>query len=729
MRYSRFFTLLLLLLGCTSAMAQKPCYDKMSPLLRQLVRQQQHRRSAPTEGQSDASRRVCAFVRTADSQSLADYGCRELLRRGSIAIADIPLQQLARLSADPRVLRIEASQGMHCTLDSTAMHVNATAAYQGVGLPQCFKGEGVVVGVMDIGFDLTHPSFRTADLSDLRIGALWDMLSTDTIGSRYYVGRDYEGTEQLLALQTTRDGHAMTHGTHVAGIAAGNGFTSDYCGLAPESDLCLVANAVSDNSSFIAEEDLYKYTFATDALGFKYIFDYADRLGRPCVINLSQGSHQDFYGYDQLYYEMLDSLVGPGHIIVASAGNEAWRKTWFEKPKGQPSAGTLIDCGSKTMLFTLKGDAPFALRLRSYGGHTGEFVLPTDSVLSRPDSLYAALAEGLGVALQVEVEAYPSSYDPLETCYDVKLTGEKAIRQLGELSLELVGEGAHVEFFRMSGDIKPHATNPLLGYGEATHSILSPSSAPRVICVGATTYREQIINMEGKATSYWMGRDGKRVEFSSMGPTFDGRTKPDVVAPGNNVVSSYNSFYTEANAERYDKVYDVGSFDFDGRTYYWTSESGTSMSAPVVAGAIALWLQAKPDLTPEEVLHVLSQTCTHPDATLAYPNNEYGYGQIDVYRGLLLLTGLSGIKDVSQQHTRATVTLSGNCLTVSLPQTELRPVLLRLYAADGRQVFSCRLPSGQTAHAVSLPTLSRGIYAVELTGSAAVSGSTLLLCR
>ena len=62
-------------------------------------------------------------------------------------------------------------------------------------------------------------------------------------------------------------------------------------------------------------------TYATDALGFKYIFDYADSVGKPCVISFSEGSGQDFQGYDVLFYEMLHQLVGPGHILLASAGN------------------------------------------------------------------------------------------------------------------------------------------------------------------------------------------------------------------------------------------------------------------------------------------------------------------------------------------------------------------------------------------------------------------------
>ena len=75
--------------------------------------------------------------------------------------------------------------------------------------------------------------------------------------------------------------------------------------------------------------------------------------------------------------------------------------------------------------------------------------------------------------------------------------------------------------------------------------------------------------------------------------------------------------------------------------------TGTSMSTPVVAGAVALWLQANPHLTQQAVKDIISRTSRHPDASADYPNNEYGYGEIDVYRGLLDVLGLNGINSLS----------------------------------------------------------------------------------
>ena len=142
--------------------------------------------------------------------------------------------------------------------------------------------------------------------------------------------------------------------------------------------------------------------------------------------------------------------------------------------------------------------------------------------------------------------------------------------------------------------------------------------------------------------------NGKININSSIGPTFDGRIKPDVVAPGQAIISSFSSFYKANNPDTNSGTWDVRSFDYNGRTYYWSAGSGSSMSAPVVTGVIALWLQADPRLTPQECLDVISKTSRHTDESLAYPNNVYGYGEIDAEAGLkLILEKTTGVKSVA----------------------------------------------------------------------------------
>ena len=699
---------------------------KLSPWLRQLSRPQTLPgafRSPATKGQH-----VCAFIRTTDEDVLRENGCRTLARYGSLYIADIPIDRLRTMAADRRVGRIEARPSGRLLTDSMAIHLNATQIYSGQGLPQAFTGRGVVMGIMDIGFDLTQPNFYNADATEYRIRAFWDMLSADTVGSRHYVGRDYTCTDEMLAIGHSRDGADQGHGTHTLGIAAGSGAGSKYVGMAPESDICLVANAVTQDMVYIDSADIYKYTFATDALGFKYIFDYAESQGKPCVISFSEGSRQDFWGYDQLYYEMLDSLVGPGRIIVAAAGNNGTDLTWFGKPAGQPSAGVFIASQSGDMTVTLKADSDFDLRLVSYTAQGDTLTIPVRDVLLQPDSTLAvAFANADKQLFDVLVEAYPCCYDAAETCYDVSIHAERNIGMAPAMSLEAVGPGASVEGYRVNGSFVSNAINPRLG-GECTRSVLSPGSAPCVICVGATAYRTGIVNNLGEHKEYVGGPYGQRAVMSSMGPSFDGRTKPDVMAPGINIISSCNSFFMAEHPEAWAMSMNTELFSFNGRTYAWNCDSGTSMASPAVGGAVALWLQACPTLTPADVMDIISRTARHNVPSLNYPNNEYGYGEIDVYAGLLDILGASGIKGLSRKQTAARLVpeTDGQWL-LRLDQTSAADLHLRFYNLGGKAEAELTLPQGEQQYRFRLPQLRRGtVYAVQISGCRAAEGSTLV---
>ena len=153
--------------------------------------------------------------------------------------------------------------------------------------------------------------------------------------------------------------------------------------------------------------------------------------------------------------------------------------------------------------------------------------------------------------------------------------------------------------------------------------------------MGATGYRTWFVNYLGETKVYNNGTGGVRTPFSAVGPTWDGRIKPDVMAPGQNIISSYSTFFISnpANAG-FPLSSDIRHFTYNGRTYAWMSNGGTSMASPVVAGVIALWLQACPTLTAHDCIDIFSTTCHRYDPSLTYPNNLYGYGEIDAYAGL-----------------------------------------------------------------------------------------------
>ena len=738
----RKYLIIIILLACVSvAKAQRADYSKMSSMVRQLTltqRSEMRRKPAMTD------RSVCAFVRVdrqniehqpdmggesaSDSEEmLIRLGCEPLAQFGDIFIANIPLRRLGALSLHPAITRIEARQGNTISMDTTTVLMGGARAHLGDQLPQAFTGEGVIVGVEDIGFDLTHPNFYDTSLSRYRIRRLWDFLSTDTVGSPLYVGADYTTEEALKTYAHSRDAMLLSHGTHTLGSAAGSGYNTAYRGMAPGSDICLVANGVGENAVLIDSADVYKFTYATDALGFKYIFDYADAVGKPCVVSFSEGSAMDFRGDDELYYEVLDRLTGPGHIMVASAGNEGQQVNHVRKPLDKERATVAILSNGAAAYFSVKGKTDsYTLRLRLPGPDGGTAVrdLTVAGIYAMADSLYTDTLEVDGKPYYITANSYPSCFDKSQNVIEVILETDKRLGLDYYTAVDLIGEGCEVELFRGVGYLVPSDRS----LGDNTYSIHSPASAPSVICVGATSYRSEYVNYLGDQRVYDMGKNGERGAYSSVGPTYDGRIKPDVMAPGTNIISSYSSYYLEAKPDASDIASDVQHFEFNGRTYAWNANSGTSMSTPVVAGAVALWLQAKPDLSPEDVLEVIRATSRHNDPSLTYPNNLYGHGEVDAYAGLLYVLNLSQVEGItSHQPSGVRFAMDGDRLQLTFDKEVTHPVTVRVYTTSGAVVSTYKAtPAGKVLH-LPAGAWSRGVYAVQVNGpDSATTGSTLI---
>lgn len=178
---NRLIVFLLFIFISLSMNAQRPRYEKMSSFVREAMASSLVNKQL-TRSQSD-NRLLTAFVRIDGNSAevLKQYGCKELARVGNVSIAAIPLNKLGALSCGKQVKRIETGRRCSVQIDTTRLVVNAEAVYMGEGLSQTYTGRGVVVGVQDIGFDLTHPNFYSGDMSCYRIKAMWDQLSRDTI--------------------------------------------------------------------------------------------------------------------------------------------------------------------------------------------------------------------------------------------------------------------------------------------------------------------------------------------------------------------------------------------------------------------------------------------------------------------------------------------------------------------------------------------------------------------
>ena len=722
-------------LAVTCATAQTARTDKLSPLVRKAAAHAHAQRLAP----ATSSPRITAFMSidpaSADSILRAN-GCIVYDRSDDIFIVSAPTNRIATLSALPEVRRMEASSPCRPAMDTTATIVNAMAAYDGKALPQAFTGRGVVVGVMDVGFDLTHPNFFDSTATEYRIGAFWDQLDTDTTGSGFPVGRDYKGRGELLRKKHSTDGLIQTHGTHTLGISAGSGYNSPYRGMAYESDICLVSNAVTSDLPLIDSADVYKYTSATDALGFKYIFDYATGRGLPCVASFSEGATPTYGSEDSLYSRYIERLTGPGRIIVASAGNESTATRFVMKPAGKPEAGSFLYTTESEAGFFVEADGPFALRLLSYGSTNPDTMEVSSSQLASGQSCTTeARLFGGACKCTATTEWWPSGFAFGDTIYHVVLSFDKPLKDIGPLAVAVSGAETEASLRCYQPAFFANAlADQAWADAETTHNVNAPGCFPSIITVGATIHRTGFTNYLGQYFDYSQpGRnDGVRSWYSSVGPTMDGRLKPDVTAPGDNVVSSYSSYYEEANPEAGDIRSDVAHFAFNGRTYAWNSNTGTSMATPVVAGAIALWLQARPDLTPAEVKDVLSRTCRKPEAQLTYPNNLYGHGEIDVHRGLLYLLGIDKVEGISHEtprQVRAAIS-PGGVLTLRFASAPAAGFRLAVYSVGGKAVLDRNVaaPQGETV-CIDVSPLPPGIYAVQISSSEPGMNGSLLVRR
>ena len=208
----------------------------------------------------------------------------------------------------------------------------------------------------------------------------------------------------------------------------------------------------------------------------------------------------------------------------------------------------------------------------------------------------------------------------------------------------------------------------------------------------------------------------------SQGPTLDGRLKPDVVAPGVNIHASANSHYETD----YGDVL-VTKSTFEGSEYPWIALSGTSQATPCVAGIVALWLQANPTLSPDDVKRIIRET-SHPlgDQT---PNYTYGYGLIDAYAGMLNILGMpTAIADLSQHQPSAlTIRPADSGIRLSFEKTPSQPFTVRVYALTGQMLGEQTIrPTASTDYLLPISNAS-GICVVQVNSpEQGITGSELI---
>ena len=196
-------------------------------------------------------------------------------------------------------------------MDSVRILTHVDEVHVGIGLPTSYQGEGTIIGIIDRGFDFTHPNFRDEN-GDCRIRYVWDQNQfLVTSNSSYGYGLEYSTTEQILAAK--RDMSGETHGTHVAGIATGS-WDNVYKGIAPKSEIVLIS--VNGTEQGILD-------------GIDFLLHYADEKNKPISINLSMGTVLGYKDGTDSFSILIDNLMKgkQGKLLSIAAGNEGHRKT------------------------------------------------------------------------------------------------------------------------------------------------------------------------------------------------------------------------------------------------------------------------------------------------------------------------------------------------------------------------------------------------------------------
>ena len=558
--------------------------------------------------------------------------------------------ELASFEASHPALRFSIWPPLHPVLDESAK-LNGTLAYRAAlgaaGAPFAGTGKGVVVGIVDSGLDVAHPDFLD-DSGHTRVAWMLDFSRppsgrhpevesafgcNDAMQSPCDVLDQADIDAALVAPGTDRPRDLLGHGTHVTSIAAGNGGggpNARYVGGAPEAIL-VVANVTQGPAGEAADVDI--------AAGMRFVFDRAAALGLPAVANLSLGS--DFGPHDGTtpLEKALADMVGqdhPGRAIVVAAGNSgvlyqgdqpAQRlgvHTQTRVTSGIPAHATLkafagggekMLSGNVSLWLTFGSSDDIAVGLDAPGGLSIPPIgLGTKAQASTSDN-------GLRAAI------YNGVVDP-----NVTLTAdtrgaiviwEGAWPADGETILHFEGEGfvdAWVEARPASASV-PFTEYFELATREGTINV--PATAPGVIAVGCTVNRTRWTDSEmhdhdttGSAHYGLLSPADSTCYFSAAGPTATGAAKPEISAPGAIVIAAMS-------ADAAPKPGSASLFDApsgacpDGNDCLVVDSqhavlSGSSMSSPQVAGAVALLFEREPTLTQPEILLLLEQGARRP---------------------------------------------------------------------------------------------------------------------
>lgn len=554
------------------------------------------------------------LVVTDDPGALESAGYAVGTVAGNVATVEVPVSAIPGLASVPGVRRVQLAMPTRPTMNVSALEVRANVAHGADAPPYPgATGRGVVVGIVDTGLDVNHQDFQNAD-GTTRVAYLWDQ--TDNTGP-HPAGYDY-GTEWTAAQidgggirQRDIDGH----GTHVTGIAAGNGRATDspdhrytYTGIAPEAEILFV------KTNFLE-------TGIIDAVRW-----IQERAGaEPAVVNLSLGSQFGPHDGTAVLDLAMESMSGPGRILVAAAGNDAGTARHAEAvvaaggavelplqiPAYNPFPGfnndlLLLDSwfpGSADLRFTVI--SPNGYMVGPVGADEEQEGATPDGTVFVGNSFYPP--DG---ARNVEIDIYDGGTSAPRTG-----TWRVRVQNAGPGPDEV---DAWIPVAYLGGNSNVHWA----AYVDDQETLLSPATSNGVLAVGAYVTKVNWPKFGGGGCGYATPLPIDSIApFSSLGPRRDGVRKPEISAPGMGIVSSLSANAISSSFTYYCVIATDGVH---------AVSQGTSQASPHVAGAVALMLEGRPDADFAWVRDRLEQTARQDDYTGHSWSPAFGFGKLDV---------------------------------------------------------------------------------------------------
>jgi subtilisin family serine protease len=680
------------------------------------------------------------FVTLADGKTADDVAAEGLTvvsKAGKMVIASAPIEDIAALGETDVATKISFVKNDLKPLNKQARAmIGMDAIHNGTdGLGQAYKGKGVLCGIFDQGFDAHHPNFYNN--GETRIARLWHFYSTN--------GSCKEYTSETID-DYTYDLSSTSHGTHTTGIMAGcnnqvsstnatfavyNPLTGEmtqynalppkkgnnpYYGMAPESTI--IAGMGNFN-----KENLYK--------GLSNMVEYAKAEGKPLVINMSLGANYGSHDEYEPAVAYLDEIAKDA-IICVSSGNEGDENFTIVKKfdASDSQINTFVDISSSMTSGTLyiysADSTPYEAKIFIADKDTGEKLY--EYKLSNSDVVLASssFTQKNYVYSDMFDRAFGSSsylyclFDNNEDtsnryCHEITYnllnnsTTNASAQYVFGISVKGT-PGQRVDVVNVGDGTL--ATHNIEGYDVATPdlSINYLACGKNTIAVGAHTSSDLIYTLNNTYVDYRKYSTytpGKIATFTSYGELYDGRKLPHICAPGVNVISSVSSYDSSVNETASGKV------TKDNRTYYWTAMSGTSMACPVVAGTIATWLEAYPQLTTQQAIELMQETAVYDDlVTESAKGNgvQAGAGRLDALAGLKKLLGLDGVANISAKPEDVIVSSNDNVYTAFVAGAS--NVNAQIYNLSGQLVANASAAGDEVN--VDASSLSKGVYVLKV---------------